>query len=91
MAGISFGGMASGLPANIVEQLMEAEKIPIRTMEVKKGRSEAKLKLVNDLDGKLNAIKDSVGTLASVRGFQDYKLHSGDENVIQGAVDPEKR
>lgn len=88
VAAIRFGGLASGLPPNIVEQIMEAEKIPIQNMENKKGRAEARLALVNELDGKLNAIKDSVGTLASVRGFNDYKLLTGDNNVVQGVIDP---
>ncbi len=85
---ITFGGMASGLPPNIVEQLMEAEKMPIRNMEVKKAKSESRLKLVNELDEKLSSIGDSIGTLASVHGFNDYKVLSGDPNIIQGSVDP---
>tara|TARA_Y100000817_G_C16846536_1_gene540265 strand:- start:26 stop:1402 length:1377 start_codon:yes stop_codon:yes gene_type:complete len=85
---IQFGGMASGLPPNIVEQLVEVERIPIKNMETKKMKSEARLKLVNELDEGMNKIKDSIGTLASVRGFNDYKLTSGDNNIVSGTVDP---
>ncbi|MEZ4872436.1 MAG: flagellar filament capping protein FliD [Bdellovibrionales bacterium] len=88
MPAIQFGGMASGLPPNIVDQLVEAERIPIKNMETKKAKSENRLKLVNELDEGLNKIKESIGTLASVRGFQDYKLSSGDQNIIGGTVDP---
>lgn len=85
---ISFGGLSSGLPPNLVDQLMEAEKIPIKNIEKAKGKQENRLKLVTELETKLNAITGSLGTLASAKGFSDMKLTSGDPNVIQGAVDP---
>lgn len=88
MAGISFGGLSSGLPPNIVDQLVEAEKMPIKKMEDQKGKQESRLKLVTDLEAKLGAILGSVKELATTRGFSDMKLTSGDENVISGSVDP---
>lgn len=87
---ISFGGLGSGLPPNIVDQLMEAEKMPIKTIEKSKGKEENRLKLVTELETKLNAITGSIGALASTRGFSDIKVSSGDPNVVQGAVDPTK-
>lgn len=91
MAGrISFGGLASGLPPNIVDQLVEAERIPIKTIETNKGKQESRLKLVQELETKLNAITSSIGALASTKGFSDIKLNSGDPNVINGVVDPTK-
>lgn len=88
MPGISFGGMASGLPPNIVEQLIDAEKAPIRSLETKKSKSEDRLKLVNELDEKIGAIRGTIGDLASRKGFNDIKLESGDPNIVQGIVDP---
>lgn len=87
MSGISFGGMASGLPPNIVEQLMDAERIPIKNMEAKKTKEDNKLKLVTELETKLNAIRESTGDLASAKGFRDVKLDSGDPTIVSGAVD----
>ncbi len=86
--GITFGGIASGLPPNIVDQLMEAEKIPVKTIEKNKGKQESRLKLVTELETKLNAINGTIGGLASVKGFSDIKLASGDPNVLSGTVDP---
>lgn len=86
--GISIGGLSSGLPPNIVDQLMEAEKIPIKTIEKNKGKQENRLKLVTELETKLNAITGSIGALASTKGFSDIKLNSGDPNIVQGTVDP---
>ena len=85
---ISFGGMGSGLPPNIVEQLMEVEKIPVKTIEKDKGKQENRLKLVTELETKLNAITGTIGALASAKGFTDLKINSGDPNVVQGTVDP---
>jgi flagellar hook-associated protein 2 len=85
---ITFGSINTGLPPNIVEQLMEAERIPLKNMEAQKGKSEAKLKLVEELGTKLGEIRKNLGELAGTRGFSDIKLISGDNNVIQGTVDP---
>jgi flagellar hook-associated protein 2 len=85
---ITFGGLGTGLPPNIVDQLMEAEKIPVKQIEKNKGKQENRLKLVTDLETKLNGITGSIGALASTKGFTDMKLNSGDANVVQGVVDP---
>ncbi|MEK6553961.1 MAG: flagellar cap protein FliD N-terminal domain-containing protein, partial [Bdellovibrionota bacterium] len=86
--GITIGGLASGLPPNLVDQLVEAERAPIKNLEIKKDKIDIKLKLVNDLETKLRAIEGTIGTLASQKGFNDIKLESGDPNVVQGSVDP---
>ena len=36
MAGIRINGLASGLPANLVDQVIEAERIPVKQMQDKK-------------------------------------------------------
>ncbi len=89
MPAITFGGMASGLPPNIVETILDAERIPINTINARKAKTENKLKLVQDLESKVSGIRGSLGELASTRGFQDMKLISGDPNIIDGVVDPE--
>ncbi len=86
--GISIGGIGSGLPPNIVDQIMDAERQPVKNMQAQKGKQESKLKLVSELETKVNAITGSLGTLASPKGFQDMKLNSGDVNIVAGTVDP---
>lgn len=88
MPRISIGGMSSGLPPNIVDQLVEAERMPIKSIEQKKGKQENRLKLVTELETKLNGITGTIGALASTKGFSDVKLNTGDANVVQGVVDP---
>lgn len=87
MASITFGGINSGLPPNLVEQLVEAERAPIKNLEKKNEKTQAKLGLVNDLETKLRSIESSLGTLASVKGFNDIKLETGDANVVTGTAD----
>lgn len=83
-------GMASGLPPNIVEQIMDAERIPVKQMEAKKGMEDEKLKLIGDLETKVGEITKSLGELTSTRGFTNTKLISGNQNIVDGVVDPEK-
>jgi flagellar hook-associated protein 2 len=87
VAGVTIGGLSSGLPPNLVDQLIDAERQPIKALEVKKEKEDTRLKLVTDLETKLNAVQGTIGNLASQKGFSDIKLESGDPNIIQGAVD----
>lgn len=87
MAAITFGGINSGLPPNLVEQIIEAEKAPIKNIEQKKQKSETKLNLVKDLETKVRGIEASLGSLASVKGFNDIKLESGDVNIVNGIAE----
>lgn len=88
MAAIRISGMASGLPPNIVEQIMEAERVPIKQMEVTKAKEDDKVKLVTDLETRLNDVNKNLTELVGTRGFTDMKLMSGDPSIVDGVVDP---
>ncbi len=88
MPPIRFGGIASGLPPNIVEQLMASERIPIQNMESKKGKLNAKLDLVGDLETRLRKVGDSMKNIIGTGGFKDYSLGFSREGILSGAVDP---
>ena len=88
MGSIKISGMASGLPPNIVEQIMEAEKIPVKTMEAKKAKEEDTLKLVGELETKVSDINKNLGELVGTKGFSDTKFSSGDPSIVDGVVDP---
>ena len=89
MAGIRITGMASGLPPDIVEQLMNAERIPLKNLETKKVKLQDTEKLVTDLETKISDINKNLGELVSTRGFNDLKLISSDPNIVDGSVDPD--
>lgn len=86
---ISLGGINTGLPPNLVDQLIEAERIPIKNMEKKKDNSTNRLNLVNQLEEGITKIRGSIAELAGTRGFADIQLISGDPNIVQGVIDPE--
>lgn len=88
MPGIRITGMASGLPPNIVEQIMDAERVPMKQMEMTKAKEDDKVKLIGDFETKVGDIRKNVDSLVGTKGFSDFKLTSGDPNIIDGTTDP---
>lgn len=85
---IAMGGINTGLPPNLVDQLVELEKEPIKRIEEKKAKTQSKLDLVNQLDDKLKAITGTLGELAGTKGFTDIVVNSGDPTIVSGSADP---
>ncbi|MCB0377087.1 MAG: flagellar filament capping protein FliD [Bdellovibrionales bacterium] len=90
MPPIRFGGLASGLPPNIVEQIMASERIPVQNMEAKKTNINTKFDLVTDLESKVRKMREDIQKLFGTKGFQDYSLKTSREGIVAGAVDPEQ-
>jgi flagellar hook-associated protein 2 len=89
MPPISFGGINTGLPPNLVEQIIDGERMSIRVLESRKKNDESRLALVSDLEANVGKIRGSISELANTKGFSDVQLLSGDPNIVQGVVDPE--
>jgi flagellar hook-associated protein 2 len=89
MAGIRINGLASGLPPNLVDQVIEAERIPVKNMQEKKAKIEDKVKLVGDLESKINDIGKNLSSIMGRKGFVDKKFNSGFPDIIEGTIDPE--
>ncbi len=89
MAGIRISGLASGLPPNLVDQVIEAERMPVKAMQEKKVGVEDKVKLVSDLETKINDINKNLGAIIGAKGFVDKKLDSGFPDIVNGTIDPE--
>jgi len=85
--GISFGSINTGLPPNIVKQLVEAERMPLKALEARKGKEQEKLKLVDDLTSKVREIASGLRELGSTRGFSDIKIETGDPNVVAATAE----
>jgi flagellar hook-associated protein 2 len=83
------GGLASGLPPNLVDQIIEAERIPVKTQEENRAKVQGKLKLVEDLETKVGSIQKTISELVNTKGFSNFKLISSDPNVITGTTDPD--
>ncbi len=88
MASVRISTGASGLPPDIVEQIMKAEREPLKQIDVKKTKQEEMLKLVTELETKVNDITKNLGEVVGSKGFMDSKLISGDPQIVDGSVDP---
>lgn len=87
---IRISGLASGLPPNLVDQVIEAERVPIKTLQDQKAKIEDKVKLVTDLETKVSDINKNLSTIVGASGFVDRKLNSSFPDIINGTLDAEK-
>lgn len=85
---IRINGLASGLPPNLVDQVIEAERMPIKQMQNQKNEIEDKVKLVTDLETKINDISKNLTSIVGARGFVDRMFESSFPDIITGAIDP---
>ena len=87
---IRINGLASGLPPNLVDQVIEAERMPVKQMQDQKAKIEDKVKLVTDLETKVSDIGKSMATVIGTKGFVDKKLNSSFPDLINGSLDPDR-
>jgi flagellar hook-associated protein 2 len=85
---IKINGLASGLPPNLVDQVIEAERAPVKQMQDQKAKIEDKVKLVTDLETKINDIGKNLGSIISAKGFVDKKMNSSFPEIVDGKIDP---
>jgi flagellar hook-associated protein 2 len=79
--GIAFGSINSGLPKDIVQQIVQAEKIPIGQMEARKSKIESKKALVGELTALVEGIKGSVLQNKGARSLRELKVNGGAEHL----------
>lgn len=85
--GISFGSINSGLPKDIVQQIVEAEKIPIQQMENRKGKFEDKKALVQQLTTLVENMRGEVLKNKNARSLRELSVNTGDSNGIAVTAD----
>lgn len=79
--GIAFGSINSGLPKDIVKQIVEAERIPIRKMEERKGKVESKQKLLGELIKLVESMRGELLKNKSERSLRELQVLGGADNV----------
>ncbi|MBF0423195.1 MAG: flagellar filament capping protein FliD [Magnetococcales bacterium] len=91
---ISFGGLATGLPANIVDQLMQVEQQRLTSLQKKKAEVTSQQSALSDLGSKLSALDSAVTSLQSsttwsphtaVSSATDYVGISADSTAVAGS------
>ncbi len=85
--GISFGSINSGLPKDIVQQIVEAEKIPIKQMEARKGKIEDKKALVNQLISLVENMRGEILKNKGARSLREMKVNTGDNPNVAVSAD----
>jgi flagellar hook-associated protein 2 len=81
------GSIATGLPKDLVQRLVEAEREPIRQLEARKQNEEAKLKLAQDVSSKVADMSSSVKDLTRFRSFRDLVPVNARPELMDVAVD----
>jgi flagellar hook-associated protein 2 len=89
MPAVRMPGVGSGL-MSVVDQIMVAEREPLKQMDAKKQKLDTKMGLVTDLEGRLNKVKGELKSIVGGKKFQDYTLNVSDQDVIGGTVESEK-
>lgn len=78
---ISFGSIGTGLPKDIVDQLIKAEKIPIDRLEARKGKIENKKKLVGELSTSVENMRGEIFKNRGFRSFRELKVDAESDAV----------
>ena len=78
---ISFGSINTGLPKDIVNQLMEAERIPINKMEARKGKIADKKKVLGDLIGLVTKVRDEVVKTQGAKNLRELKVETNNNYI----------
>ncbi|MBI2521500.1 MAG: flagellar filament capping protein FliD [Bdellovibrio sp.] len=78
---ISFGSINTGLPKDIVNQLIEAERIPIQQMEVRKGKIVDKRKILGDLIGLVQKVRDEVQKTQGAKNLRELKVETNNTYI----------
>jgi len=85
--GISFGSINSGLPKDIVQQIVEAEKIPIKQMEARKDKAENKKALIGELSKLVDNMRGEILKNKGARSLRELAINTGDNKDISINVD----
>ncbi|MBF0424543.1 MAG: flagellar filament capping protein FliD [Magnetococcales bacterium] len=79
---ISFGGLASGLPSNMVDMLMQAEQTRMTSLQRQQASYSSEQTAVSDLKSKLMALSSKALTLEDPSYFRPHTATSSDTTVF---------
>ncbi|MBK7395700.1 MAG: hypothetical protein IPJ34_05190 [Myxococcales bacterium] len=83
MAGITFGGLATGLDTNaLITGLMAAERFPYDALTTKSNLVAGARATISAMSSKLNALKTAADALSEPAGFASLVATSSDAAVV---------
>ena len=83
---LGFGSINTGLPKDIVQQIIKAERIPIDKMEERKSKVVTKKGLIEDILKRVTALKTKLLENSSKRSLREVKT-SGNEKLVSLTAD----
>lgn len=83
---ISFGSINTGLPKDIVKQIISAEQIPVQNMEKQKSKIQEKKTLVDQLVKLVEDVRGNLTLNASARSLRELKVDTNDD-IVGVAID----
>lgn len=87
MGGLSIDGLVTGLDtANIIKQLLDVERAPVRRLESKKTDIQRSIAAYRDLNTRFTAVRDAADKLSGTLDWQDRTAESSDDFVVSAAV-----
>ncbi len=87
MSTISFSGLASGMDTeSIIQQLVALKKIPIRQLENRKSKLQAKNRLIDQLSTTLNSLRDSAKDIDTIEEFLAFTASSSNESAVSAEI-----
>jgi flagellar hook-associated protein 2 len=84
---VQIGSIVSGLPPNLVDKLIEAERQPIYKAEAKKKDVSMQLDLVRQLKDKVGKLGGGLYGMTDRRSFTDLKPTVSDPSILDAVVD----
>ena len=83
----NIGGLASGLDTNaIIDQLMEAERIPLQQLEIRRAGYEAKDQAWQDVATRFAALRTTVDTLDASSDFGTFMTATSSDETAVGVT-----
>ena len=89
--GLRFDPVGGGQFKQVVQQLIEAERQPIKQLEARKKNENAKMTLFQEFKTKFTGFEKTLNEFSDFRKFRELKVDLGDgENAIAVTVDKER-
>ncbi len=89
--GLRFDPVGGGQFKQALNAIIEVEKQPIKNLEQRKQREEAKLKLFGEFKGKFTALQSTLGSMIGFNQFKELKAELGDGTQLMNVnIDKEK-
>jgi flagellar hook-associated protein 2 len=79
--GISFGSISTGLPKDIVKQIMTAEQVPVQNMEKQKSKIADKKGLVDQLLKLAEDVRGNLAMNSNARALRELKVDTNNDII----------